>query len=131
MLGLTNLSETVYSREMRMDDFHTDKITAFEPTYNQANFNTELPKGQEIAYAQWKAANAPHDSGFDYDLVGAFRAGLTRNPVTGHMPDQFKKPNHPTFSTQSQYATGKWAKYAGTWKGEEYTPAKIYTSKIK
>jgi hypothetical protein len=24
----------------------------------------------------------------------------------GHWPDTFKKPNHPTFSVESQYATG-------------------------
>lgn len=38
----------------------------------------------------------------DYDLQGAFLAGL-RPDARGHLPDTYKKPNHPTFSNQSQY----------------------------
>lgn len=38
----------------------------------------------------------------DYDLQGAFLAGL-RPDARGHLQDTYKKPNHPTFSDQSQY----------------------------
>ena len=98
--------------------------TLFPKKFNSDSFNTPLPKGKEIEYSNWKAANAPFDSGYDYDLQGAFLAGVQRDPVTGHMPDTWKKPNHPTFSNQSQYATGRWAKYAGTWQGESYIPSR-------
>ena len=83
-------------------------------------YETTLPAGQEPEFQKWKAANAPKDSGADYDLRGAFEAGVKPDPETGHWPDTFKKPNHPTFSNQSKYAEyGK----PGTWDGETYTPA--------
>lgn len=39
----------------------------------------------------------------DYDLEGYFNT-LKATPVdgAGHLPDTFKKPNHPTFSDQSE-----------------------------
>ena len=39
----------------------------------------------------------------DYDLRGAFKAGVRPDPVTGHLPDTYKKPNHVTFSDESVY----------------------------
>ncbi len=39
----------------------------------------------------------------DYDLPKYFES-LNQTPVEGgHLPDTFKKPNHPTFSDQSMY----------------------------
>jgi hypothetical protein len=39
----------------------------------------------------------------DYDIQGEFLAG--RQPKPGmHGSDTFKKPNHPTFSAESQYS---------------------------
>lgn len=76
------------------------------------DFNTKLTPVEEKQFQQWKSKYAPRDSGFDYDMRGAFKAGLTPDPQTGHWPDTFKKPNHPTFSDESQYASygspGKW-----------------------
>lgn len=78
------------------------------------NFDTQLAQPEELAFQQWKAQFAPEDSGDDYDLRGAFRAGLSPDPMTGHWPDTYKKPNHPTFSDQSIYAAdapglaGRW-----------------------
>lgn len=81
-------------------------------------FNTHLPTNQESAYTQWKAQYAPRDSGQDYDLRGAFKAGL-KPDTTGHWPDTFKKPGHPTFSDESKYARfGN----PGHWQGDTYTP---------
>lgn len=68
-----------------------------------AQFNTKLAPGEEAGYAAWKALNAPGDSSEDYDNQGAYKAGISRDPKTGHMPDTFKKPGHPTFSDESQY----------------------------
>jgi len=80
------------------------------------NFNTPLTPSEEKKFAAWKAINAPLDSGVDYDLRGAFKAGIKPDAETGHWPDTFKKPNHPTFSNESQYAVYAPHK-AGTWGG--------------
>lgn len=66
-------------------------------------FNTTLLPMQEGIFQVWKRKYAPDDSGADYDLRGAFKAGLTPGE-DGHWPDAFKKPNHPTFSNESRYA---------------------------
>jgi hypothetical protein len=86
------------------------------------SYDTPLSPAEETAFRAWKQRYAPQDSGADYDLRGAFKAGLTPDPQTGHWPDTFKKPNHPTFSDQSRYATGADAARAGSWQGETYTP---------
>lgn len=83
-------------------------------------YNTTLTPEQEQEFAAWKQKQAPSDSGEDYDLRGAFKAGVVPDPKSGHWPDQFKKPNHPTFSNESQYATGADAAKAGRWKGQKF-----------
>lgn len=80
------------------------------------NFNTSLAPGEEPQYQSWKAQYAPHDSGEDYDLRGAYKYGLTPDPKTGHWSDKFKKPNEPTFSVESQYAQDA-PDRAGHWSG--------------
>lgn len=81
-----------------------------------ANFNTVLSPGDEAKFKDWKAKYAPRDSGADYDLRGAFKAGLTP-AANGHWPDTFKKPNHDTFSNESKYAAyGN----AGHWVDGQY-----------
>ena len=85
-------------------------------------YDTVVPKGREAEYRAWKAKYAPNDSGEDYDLQGAFMEGLAPDPRTGHWPDKYKKPNHPTFSVESKYAVGADANLAGTWDGETYVP---------
>jgi len=87
----------------------------------QQPFDTRLNKEEEQAFQDWKTKYAPDDSGQDYDLRGAFKAGLTPNPETGHWPDTFKKPNHPTFSDQSIYAQAA-PQLAGHWQGDRYIP---------
>ena len=91
------------------------------------SFDTKLSPPEEAAFRKWKARYAPKDSGGDYDLRGAFKAGLTpagaeAGADAGHWPDTFKKPNHPTFSNESIYA-----RYGnpGTWGGpnrDQYVP---------
>jgi hypothetical protein len=86
---------------------------------DQFRFETQLNPLEEAMFLKWKQLYAPNDSGADYDLRGAFKAGLTPDPQSGHWPDTFKKPNHPTFSVESIYAPyGK----PGRWKGETYIP---------
>jgi hypothetical protein len=92
-------------------------------------FETPLPPQDEEQFQQWKQEHAPNDSGADYDLRGAFKAGLTPD-ANGHWPDTFKKPNHPTFSTQSVYAKDAPDK-AGTWNGDTFVPPAAAEGKLK
>lgn len=87
-----------------------------------SRLDTRLDPLREAAFKKWKEVYAPKDSGYDYDLRGAFLAGVRPDPSTGHWPDTFKKPNHPTFSLESKYATGPWMRYAGAWLGDTFVP---------
>lgn len=69
-------------------------------------YDTRLTDEEEKGFKDWKAKNAPNDSGKDYDLRGAYKADTQPDPDRGHMGDTFKKPNHPTFSDQSKYHDG-------------------------
>lgn len=89
------------------------------PQLNQ--YNTVLSPDDENNFQKWKSQYAPKDSGEDYDLRGAYKTGLKPDPTTGHWPDTFKKPNHPTFSVESQYAKDAPNK-AGHWEGAKYIP---------
>jgi hypothetical protein len=93
------------------------KTANFDPTnFNPAHYDTHLETGEIPNYNAWRtnlAKNNPQlNNDHDYDLRGAFKAGF--NPdARNHLPDTFKKPNHITFSDQSQYHTpempgGKW-----------------------
>lgn len=81
--------------------------------------DTKLRPDQERKYMVWKGMYAPEDSGEDYDLRGAFLEGFKPDPQTGHWPDKYKKPNHPTFSNESKFAR-EYPELAGHWNGEEY-----------
>lgn len=96
---------------------------AWESPDDTAHYNTQLSPADE---ARFRQQYAPGDS-YDYDMRGAFKAG-TKAAGNGHFPDTYKKPNHPTFSTQSQYSTpdqtggqwvqapsGKWVFMASPW----------------
>lgn len=63
----------------------------------------------------------------DYDLQSAFQElpfktmhDWQQNPEKNHLPDTYKLPNHPTFSTESKYY--KPGMPAGYWKGDTYVP---------
>jgi hypothetical protein len=92
------------------------------PPSKPGEYDTKLKPIEEFKFKEWKKTYAPSDSGEDYDLRGAYKAGLTPDPTTGHWPDEYKKPNHPTFSDQSKYAVGEDAKKAGHWEGEKFVP---------
>jgi hypothetical protein len=66
----------------------------------------------------------------DYDLRGAYKAGLLDNVEEGmHLPDTFKKPNHITFSKESKYyEDGMWA---GEWTEDGDFMIPLNTSKAK
>lgn len=66
----------------------------------------------------------------DYDLRGAYKAGLLDNVEEGmHLPDTFKKPNHITFSKESKYyEDGMWA---GEWVDNNTFKIPLNTPKAK
>jgi hypothetical protein len=64
--------------------------------------------------------------GYDYDFRAAFAKGLAAAD-NGHWGDIGKKPNHPTFSDQSKYASAPGAN-PGKWIGEIFVPNTRSTS---
>lgn len=92
-------------------------VTAARDMYRgyDDNYNTLLFSEDQDKYKDWKSKYAPNDKGDDYDLQGAFKAGITPSEKDGHFPDTFKKPSHMTFSDESKYSTpdnpgGHWQK---------------------
>jgi hypothetical protein len=88
-------------------------------------YNTELTPEQE---AQFQAAYPAAKDLYDYDLRGAFKQNGFQKLGPGHGADTFKKPNHPTFSNESQYH-GKNGLEGGSWvqlpdKSYTFTPGK-------
>lgn len=80
-----------------------------------AQFNTQIPHHLSGSYQAWLGTlpSGMDQTGKDYDLQGAYLAGLN-TADNGHLPDTFKKPNHPTFSDQSKYS-GQGLGIGGTW----------------
>ena len=72
-------------------------------------YNTVLNPQEQAGYNSWIAQqsqltgrNIANDS-YDYDLQGWYKANGPQNLTGAHLTDQYKKPNHPTFSDQSMY----------------------------
>jgi hypothetical protein len=84
---------------------------------------TPLPPQAMSQFLSWKNQYAPNDSGEDYDLQGAFLHGVKPDPQTGHWPDTWKRPNHPTFSNESIYS-GLAGTNPGSWDGDQFIPGK-------
>lgn len=76
-------------------------------------YNTKLSPEEEVLYEAWAEKIGRQKDTYDYDLRGAWKAGAGQDP-DGHMTDVYKKPNHPTFSTQSQYS-GQDGMLGGQW----------------
>jgi hypothetical protein len=81
-------------------------------------YNTPLTPEEEQRYQEWAKQNHRESDTFDYDMRGAWKEGIQADPSTGHFPDTYKKPNHPTFSDQSQYH-GADGRYGGHWDYDE------------
>lgn len=101
-------------------------LTDSGPPDMTQRYNTPLTPAEELAYQNWaqiQSAVQGRDINrdlFDYDMRGAFKSGAMQSE-NGHYPDTFKKPNHPSFSDQSQYhgadgnAGGSWQQMGGRW----------------
>lgn len=100
-----------------------------EPPDFTAKFNTPLNADQEDKFQKWVSEQS-QKRGYDlrmdlndYDLRGLFKdkGGFDSR---GHASDEYKKPNHPTFSDESKYngvggfQGGKWIEDGKSWKFE-------------
>ena len=74
-------------------------------------YDTKLSPDEEKAFQEWAKAKGRERDTEDYDLRGAWKANA-QEATNGHLPDTWKKPNHPTFSNESMYAEGR---KAGRW----------------
>jgi len=99
-------------------------------------YNTPLTKEEKIKYDAWVASESKRqgrDITWDlgtYDIQGFWKSGdHMKMDEDNHGSDKWKKPNHPTFSNQSNYHNvdgyigGTWAEDGG------YTPSD-YTTKL-
>ena len=77
-------------------------------------YNTKLTDEEEKQYQEWAKKIGHEKDVYDYDLRGAWKAGAAQ-AENGHFPDTFKKPNHQTFSNESQYHNGT-TRIGGHWE---------------
>jgi hypothetical protein len=85
-----------------------------EPPDMSGQYNTPLSPDEEARFQAWAASIGHAGDTREYDLRGAFKSGVTAG-ADGHFPDTYKKPNHPTFSSESQYSVPEAP--GGTWSG--------------
>ena len=88
-------------------------------------YNTQLSSGDETKFQEWAKANPRLGNTYDYDARGFWQTGAGAAD-NGHGSDQWKKPNHPTFSDLSQYS-GSGGQVGGHWaqatdKTWDFTP---------
>lgn len=93
-----------------------------DPNDLSAQYNTPLSPTDEAAFQAWGAQQAAQSGGrnpaadtYDYDMRGFWKSGQSFAD-NGHAGDEFKKPNHPTFSNQSKYH-GQNGNVGGVWGG--------------
>lgn len=101
-------------------------------------YNTKLSERDEMRFRMWlrdQSTARGRDMAadlHDYDLRGFFKEGQGLEGTEGHFTDKYKKPNHPTFSDESQYhgapnpAGGKLE--GGRWEGDDETGWKFIPS---
>lgn len=98
-------------------------------------YNTKLTPAEERAFLEWANRTGKIRDLYDYDLRGAWKelqSGDMTADSRGHLGDKYKKPNHPTFSTQSKYSSSDTP--GGTW-GESngvttYTPSEYVVRRM-
>lgn len=87
-------------------------------------FNTKLSDEEEKKFKEWMGrqseAHGRDLSGdlYDYDMRGLFKSLKGEDVPKGHGPDTHKKPNHPTFSDESEYH-GRDGYEGGSWSEKD------------
>jgi broad specificity phosphatase PhoE len=87
----------------------------------QQTYQTQLSNDEEQKYQQWKQ-KLPGDlkNDNDYDLRGQYKQNPNVEPSERmHFTDEFKKPNHITFSDQSKYNDPNNGVIGGHWEGDD------------
>lgn len=109
--------------------------TRKDPNDFSDRYNTKLTAAEEAAFQAWAKAEGRERDVYDYDLRGAWReltSGTMSEDDRGHLGDKYKKPNHPTFSTQSKYSTPETP--GGVWSTQNgvvtYTPSDFVLNNI-
>jgi hypothetical protein len=86
-----------------------------------SRYNTPLSESELGGFEAWATAQSAAVGRdikrdlYDYDLQGWFKDNPGTDLKGGHLTDKYKKPNHPTFSQESQYhgmdgeQGGRWA----------------------
>lgn len=98
----------------------------------RANYNTPIPASKAQDFERWKFEQSRKmgrdvtADATDYDIQGFYMKNAQQSG-NGHGPDTFKKPNHPTFSDQSQYH-GLDGYEGGHWGDNSFTPSE--TNKV-
>jgi hypothetical protein len=97
-----------------------------DETFYTDNYNTDLSPQAEKKFQEWakgqskiKGRDLLKDLE-DYDLRGFWKAGAHADEKSGHLSDEFKKPNHPTFSEESKYS-GMLAPHGGNYMGGKWS----------
>jgi hypothetical protein len=80
-------------------------------------YTTQLKPDEEVQFQAWAKRNGVRmEPGWneDYDMRGLWKSNpnIVADP-RGHWPDTYKKPNHPTFSNESIYATPDAPRWVG------------------
>jgi hypothetical protein len=92
-----------------------------DPYDYTSKYNTKLSPADEAKFQAWGAQQAaqtgrnPALDTYDYDMRGFWKSN-GQFADNGHAGDEFKKPNHPTFSDLSKYH-GVDGTQGGTWGG--------------
>lgn len=98
-----------------------------DPLDFTSRYNTPIPPDKLHAFNDWVVKKAaatgrnPLNDKYDYDVNGYFLSG-EGSDARGHGSDEFKKPNHPTFSNESIYH-GRDGYQGGSWGNGTYTPS--------
>lgn len=94
-----------------------------DPPPRVDDYNTPLDEGKEAQFQKWLSKAGMAKDLENYDLRGFWKSNGTAAP-NGHLTDEYKKPNHPTFSEESIYSGpattgGKWIDLGkGKWRFE-------------
>ena len=103
------------------EEFQDSREQPISPPSMWGEYNTPIPAEKQADYQKWlggvneKVGRDFSQDQHSYDVQGAFMSGVQPNENL-HWPDTFKKPNHPTFSTDSQYH-GEDGHLGGVWGG--------------
>lgn len=108
-----------------MDAAEGEDASAGDDTFYTDNYNTDLSPKAEEKFQAWlkeqskaKGRDMSKDL-MDYDLRGFWKSGAHAEEKSGHGPDTYKKPNHPTFSDESKYS-GMLAPHGGNYMGGKW-----------